>query len=123
MSSPDRKSTPVFVSYSHRDKKWLQRLQVHLKPLVRAGDIDLWDDTRIRPGADWKAQIDRALASARVAVLLVSADFLASDFIQDQELPVLLEAAERRGTRILPVILSHSLFTGSPLGRRAGRGL
>jgi hypothetical protein len=117
MSHPDETSTPVFVSYSHRDKKWLQRLQVHLKPLVRAGDIDLWDDTRIRPGADWKAQIDRALASARVAVLLVSADFLASDFIQDQELAVLLEAAERRGTRILPVILSHSLFTDSPLGR------
>jgi len=115
MSSPDRKSTPVFVSYSHRDKKWLQRLQVHLKPLVRAGDIELWDDTRIQPGADGKAQIDRALATARVAVLLVSADFLASDFVQDQELPVLLEAAERRGTRILPVILSHSLFTDSPL--------
>jgi len=117
MSTPDRTSTQVFVSYSHRDKKWLERLQVHLKPLVRAGDIDLWDDTRIQPGTDWKAEIDRALVSARVAVLLVSADFLASDFVQDQELPVLLEAAEQRGTRILPVIVSHSLFTNSPLGR------
>ena len=36
---------PIFVSYSHRDRKWLERLQVHLKPLVRAGNIDLWDDT------------------------------------------------------------------------------
>jgi hypothetical protein len=115
--NPDGTSTPVFVSYSHQDKKWLERLQVHLKPLVRAGDIDLWDDTRIQPGTDWKAEIDRALVSARVAVLLVSADFLASDFVQDQELPVLLEAAEQRGTRILPVIVSHSLFTDSPLGR------
>ena len=90
---------------------------MHLKPLVRAGDIELWDDTRIQPGADWKAEIDRALVSAQVAVLLVSADFLASDFIHDEELPVLLEAAQQRGTRILPVILSHSLYTDSPLGR------
>jgi len=49
MSNPDGTSTPVFVSYSHRDKKWLERLQVHLKPLARAGNIDLWDDTRILP--------------------------------------------------------------------------
>jgi hypothetical protein len=113
----DGKSMSVFVSYSHRNKRWLQLLQVHLTPLVRKGDIDLWDDTRIRPGADWKAEIERALATAQVAVLLVSPDFLASDFIQDQELPVLLEAAEKCGTRILPVILSHRLYTESPLGR------
>lgn len=48
MSSPSGTSTRVFVSYSHRDKKWLERLQIHLKPLVRAGNIDLWDDTRIQ---------------------------------------------------------------------------
>ena len=83
MPDPDQEAISVFVSYSHRDEKWLERLQVHLKPLVRAGDIDLWDDTQIRSGEDWKAKIDQALGSARFAVLLVSADFLASDFIQD----------------------------------------
>ncbi len=51
MSNSDGISTPVFVSYSHWDKKRLERLQVQLKPLVRTGDIDLWDDTRIQPGA------------------------------------------------------------------------
>ncbi|MCP5117715.1 MAG: toll/interleukin-1 receptor domain-containing protein [bacterium] len=117
MPDPESPPTPVFVSYSHRDKKWLERLQVHLKPLLREGDIDLWDDTRIQPGADWKAEIDRALAGARVAVFLVSPDFLASDFIHDEELPALLEAAEKRGTRILPVILSHCLYADSRLGR------
>ncbi len=117
MPNPDTQATTVFVSYSHHDKKWLKRLQVHIKPLVREGNIDLWDDTRIPPGADWKVEIDRALAKARVAVFLVSPDFLASDFIHDEELPVLLEAAEKRGTRILSVILSHCLYADSKLGR------
>jgi hypothetical protein len=117
MADPKQPSTPVFVSYSHKDKKWLDLLQVHLKPLLRDGDIDLWDDTRIQPGDDWKGEIDRALARARIAVFLISKDFLASDFIHDEELPVLLEAAEQRGTRILPVILSHCLYAESKLGR------
>ena len=117
MPNSEGKTTPVFISYSHRDKRWLERLQVHLKPLVREGDIELWDDTRIQPGADWKAEIGRALAGARVAVFLVSPDFLASDFIHDEELPALLDAAEKRGTRILSVILSHCLYADSKLGR------
>lgn len=67
----------VFVSYSHNDREWLERLRVHLKPL--RGQIDLWDDTRIKPGAVWYEEIKRGLEGARAALLLVSADFLASD--------------------------------------------
>jgi len=79
----------VFISYSHHDVKWLERLRVHLKPLIRKQVVDLWDDTRISPGMDWRREIDTALSAASVAVLLISADFLASDFIVDNELPVL----------------------------------
>ena len=107
-SSPGSKK--VFVSYSHKDTQWLKRLQVHLKPLDRAGLVDLWDDTRIKPGTKWNDEIKRALDSARVAVLLISADFLASDFIAENELPALLASAEEKGTIILPVIVSPSLF-------------
>jgi hypothetical protein len=79
--------TKVFISYSHADKKWLERLQRHLKPLVKESSLDLWDDTHIRPGDDWKQEIRTALGTAQVAVLMISADFFASDFINETELP------------------------------------
>lgn len=105
----------VFVSYSHRDRAWLDRLQVHLRPLERAGLVDRWDDTRINPGEAWQDEIARALASSDVAVLLVSADFLASEFITSQELPTLLETARARGLLILMVLLKPCRLAGTPL--------
>ena len=106
--------TKVFISYSHADKEWLDRLRRHLKPLVREGNLDCWDDTHIRPGDDWKQEIQNALDTAQVAVLLISADFFASDFIDEAELPPLLDAAKAKGVRILPVILSTSRFARNP---------
>ncbi|MCT4613980.1 MAG: toll/interleukin-1 receptor domain-containing protein [Marinifilaceae bacterium] len=103
-------SNKVFVSYSHNDKKFLDRLQVHLKPLVRNGNIDLWDDTKINTGDLWKQEIERSIEQAKVAILLISADFLASDFIVTKELPPLLVAARQRGASILPVIISPCRF-------------
>lgn len=100
----------IFVSYSHQDREWLERLQVHLKPLERNGLVEIWDDTRIRPGNEWHKEIVEALNSAKIAVLLISADFLASDFITENELPPLLTAAEEDGLLILPLILKPSLF-------------
>ena len=82
--------------------------------MERYGAITRWDDTLIKPGAPWKEEIRAALARAKVAVLLVSADFLASDYITTNELPPLLAAAERRGTLILPVIVSPSRFEQTP---------
>jgi hypothetical protein len=102
--------TKLFISYSHHDRGWLERLQVHLKPLVRASTLDAWDDTRIEAGDRWDEAIVRALADAKVAVLLVSADFLASDYVAQYELPRLLEAAQTKGTLILPVIVSASRY-------------
>ncbi len=100
----------VFICYSHKDSKLLQRLHVHLKPLEKRGHIDWWDDTRIRPGAKWRDEIKRAIERTRVAVMLISADFLASEFIIDNELPPLLQAAASEGVMILPVIISPSRF-------------
>jgi hypothetical protein len=109
--------TKVFVSYSHKDRKHLERLQVHLKDLERKGMIDLWSDTKIVPGANWREEIKRAIETSSVGVLLVSADFLASQFIAEDELPSLLKAAETRGALILSVILSPCGFDFSPLSQ------
>lgn len=99
----------VFISYSHADAEWLERLQKHLKPLQREG-IEVWDDTRLKPGEPWREEIRAVLAAAKIAILLISADFLASDFIVTDELPPLLKAAADEGTIILPVIVSASRF-------------
>jgi len=107
----------VFISYSHADQKWLERLQVHLRPLIRNSIADIWDDTRIKPGDAWQVEIQKALDAASVAVLLISADFMASDFVQSEELPVLLKAAEERGLLILQVIVSPSSLGRSPLAK------
>ena len=104
----------LFISYSHEDRYFLDRLLVHLKPLEKEGVIDLWVDSRLRAGDRWKKEIERALERANVAILLVSADFLASDFITDNELPPLLRSAEEKGTRIIPVILKPCRFARDP---------
>ena len=114
MASSPSTRTKVFISYSHSDREWLERLKPHLWPLVREGRLDCWDDTRIRPGDDWQQEIRTALDAAQAAVLLISADFFASDFIDENELPPLLAAAQAKGVRILPVILSASRFAWDP---------
>ena len=107
----------VFISYSHADRKWLERLQVHLRPLIRDSIADIWDDTRIQAGDKWSVEIREALEAASVAVLLISADFLASDYVQSEELPALLKAAEQRGLLILQVIVSPSRFERTQLAQ------
>lgn len=75
------KSPSVFISYSHKDEAWKDRLVTHLGVLQSQGLLDLWDDRRIGAGQDWHQEIEQAMAAASVAVLLVSADFLTSQFI------------------------------------------
>ena len=100
--------TKVFISYSHFDKEYLKDVQRHFKPFKN--QIDFWDDSKILPGQKWKDEIKKAIAETKVAILLVSTDFLGSEFITTDELPPLLESAEKDGAVILTVILKPCLF-------------
>ena len=82
---PTPKRDQVFISYARVDRAWVDRLQQMMKPLLRAGGqtVRLWDDSQIPPGAQWRAAIETALAGAKVALLLVSDAFLASEFVMN----------------------------------------
>jgi nucleoside phosphorylase len=105
-----RQRDQIFISYSHRDDRWLDLLRIHLAPYVRAGGCDVWCDKDIEPGAAWRTSIQMAIQRAKVAVLLVSPYFLASDFIAKQELPPLLAASRQEGTTILWIPVSASAY-------------
>lgn len=106
---PEKTRDQVFISYSHHDQKWQEMLRKTLSPMVRNGTIKLWADTAIRGGDKWKDEIDEALRSTKVAVLLVTQDFLDSDFITSYELPEILKAATE-GVTIMWVAVRPSTY-------------
>jgi hypothetical protein len=95
----------VFISYSHKDEEWKDRLVTQLGVLQQQGLLDLWDDRRIGVGEDWHPAIQAAMATASVAILLVSANFLTSQFILGEEVPRLLERREKEGLHVFPIIV------------------
>jgi hypothetical protein len=97
----------VFISYCHVDDEYRRRLRVHLAPLEKAEKFKVWDDAINQPGDRWRDSINTAMKNAFAAILLISADFLNSDFIVNNELPYLLEAAEKNEIRIIPIILKE----------------
>lgn len=100
---------PIFISYSHKDSEWLEQIRKPLKILEEQKGIQVWDDNQIKSGSKWKEEITNALQSAKVAILLVTNDFLVSDFIRNKELPHILKSAEKEGLTILWIAVKPSL--------------
>jgi TIR domain len=96
----------VFFSYCREDYRWLNELKVSLAGMGNEVRLNVWDDSRISPAAEWRREIDGALSTAAAAVLLLSPDFFASEFISQYELPPLLEAAHRGELKRFSVIIS-----------------
>ena len=94
----------VFISYSHKDKRWKDRLVDQLK-VLSVGKFEIWHDHRIGAGDTWLLEIEKAIERAQVAVLLISPEFLTSNFICDKEVPRLLERRKTGGLCLIPVIV------------------
>ncbi|AMJ64303.1 hypothetical protein AXW84_01815 [Hymenobacter sp. PAMC 26628] len=107
----------VFISYSHADERWRKLVEKHLAPLGRDHSLRVWSDQSLKPGEPWLARIKRELATAKVGIMLVSANFMASDFIHSDELPPLLLAAKKEGVTLLTVVVGHCHFANSPLSK------
>ena len=90
----------IFISYSHADEDLCDEFLKMLRPTAQKRGLRIWSDHQIPIGAIWRDEIEQALAHARIAVLLVSPDFLNSSFVLENELPPLLEDAKTRGARI-----------------------
>ncbi len=98
----------LFISYSHEDEEWLNKLREFLTVLEQQGVLRLWDDRQLEPGRPWHEQILEELESSNAGVLLVSQKFLTSKFIAETELPKLLEGLKERGKRIYWIHVSPS---------------
>ncbi|MFI5331906.1 MAG: TIR domain-containing protein [Desulfobaccales bacterium] len=95
----------IFISYSHKDEAWKDRLVTHLNVLQYQESLEIWNDRRIEAGEDWFEKIETALNASSIALLLISANFLTSKFITEEEVPRLLQRRAQEGLRLIPVIL------------------
>jgi hypothetical protein len=112
-----REKVAVFCCYARRDQPLLDELKIHLMPLIREGLITLWADTDIHAGEDWEQQIQLHLDAAALILLLVSPDFLASDYCYSVEMRRALQRQACGDVRVLPVIVRPVSWQRTPLGR------
>jgi len=105
----------AFVSYSHRDERYRQQLDIALAQLRRNKLISVWHDRKILPGQEWGQEIDKGLESADIILILVSADFLASDYAYSIEMTRAIERHQAGEAIVVPIILRPSDWQHSPL--------
>jgi 8-oxo-dGTP pyrophosphatase MutT (NUDIX family) len=105
----------IFISYCHQDHKWLDSFEKYLSP-IKPGLIKTWSDTQIQAGVDWKKETECALASAKVAILLVTPDYLYSD-LTTKQLGPLLDVAEKEGLMILWIAVRPCLWQTTPFAK------
>ena len=102
----------IFFCYAHEDEQLLNKLKNHLFPLKRTGLIEIWHDRDISAGTDWEQQIKSHLNEAQIILLLVSPDFMSSDYCYGIEMQRALERHDLGEARVIPVILRHVYWQG-----------
>jgi len=104
----------VFYSYAHEDEDLRNKLNKHLSLLRRQRFISEWHDRCITAGREWKNEIDQHLQEARLILLLISSDFIASDYCYEVEMQQALDKHEARAARVVPIILRPTYWQNSP---------
>jgi TIR domain/CHAT domain len=117
ISMPSTKAIEVFFSYAREDEKLRDKLEKHLSLLKREKVITGWHDRKIGAGQEWKNEIDIHLNTAQIILLLVSVDFIASDYCWDVEVKRAMERHEAEEARVIPVILDSVDWKSAPFGR------
>ena len=100
----------LFISYSSKDKAYRESLKGHLSSMERNGEIQTWSDREILPGKEWDQEIIENLKSADIIVLLISSDFITSDYCFGVEVKLAMEKHERGDSTVLPVIVRESVI-------------
>jgi len=95
----------IFISCSHKDEEWKDRVNKHLQVFQLEGLWRTWDDRQIQVGSAWEKQISDEIQSAHAAVLLITTEFLISGFIRDKEVPLVLERWQKNEIIVFPVIV------------------
>ena len=108
-------SIKVCCCYAHKDQEMLEHLKTHLAPLQRQGRIILWSDTDLDPGDEWEKALHQHLESADIILLLISPDFIQSDYCYNTEMNRAIQLAKQGSTRVIPILLRPTLWQGLPL--------
>jgi internalin A len=114
---PAREAARVVVSYSHKDELFRDELETQLKLLQRQRLIALWTDRRIDAGDEWKRAIDDNFERADLVLLLVSADFINSDFCYEIEMQRALERHAEGSARVVPIIVRDVAWSSAPFAK------
>jgi len=117
MTLANKRPIEVFFSYSHKDQRLRDQLETQLSLLKREGLITSWHDHNITAGNEWAGKIDEHLNSAQIILLLISADFIASDYCFGIEMRRALERQEAGKARVIPIILRPVDWKKAPFGK------
>jgi internalin A len=120
MTTHKPKAARLFYSYSGKDEEFKAELETHLSLLKREGKLSTWHMKKIVPGTDWDKAIDENLKSADIILLMISSDFLASDYIWDVEVRQAMQQHESGESHVIPVIVRDCSWTTAPFGKLQG---
>jgi hypothetical protein len=111
------KAIRIFVSYSHVDEVYKDKLKVNLAQMERKGLISLWTDREILPSEEWDSEIKAALEGSDIVIFLISPDFMASNYINDIEIKKALRRHQNGETLIIPIIIRYTDFQDTPISK------